>query len=806
MRILERWLKKYVRYAIPADQLAERLTMLGLEFESVERLDEKYHGFIVGEVKTVSRHPHADRLTVCDVSTGKGTLQIVCGAPNVAVGQKVVVGLVGATIPKNQHDPDGPPFVLTETAIRGIASEGMICSEFELGMGKDAAGIMVLDADARPGQSLASYFDLDDVAFDIEITPNRPDWLSHIGVAREIAALTGKPAQLPTPKVREGRESIRSRLSVTVLDAKACPRFAARMVSGVRVGPSPRWLQNALRNAGLRPRNNIVDITNYVMYECGHPLHAFDHALLRGHRIIVRRAKTGTWFTTLDGKDHELPAGAVMVCDGEREVSVAGIMGGANSEIGDSTTDVVLEAAYWNPSDIRKTAKALGISSDASQRFERGADPNGVRYALDRAAALVHELAGGTILRGTIDVYPKRIRERLVPIRVSRTNAVLGTDLSKGEVTKALTSLGMQRVSAEGDRLRFCVPTFRVDIGREIDLIEEVARIHGYDAIKTTTTATVNFVHQFPASSFGDALRSFLIGQGYQEAITNSMQTEIRSSLGGATPVRILNPQNQEMGTLRTGLVPGLMETVARNLNLGSNDLRLFELGHVFRVDESSAPKLVENFLEEERVCLVLTGLVGPVHWSGTSRKADLFDLKGDVQDLLAKFGLDKSRFISYSTTNGLTDDTLALEIQGSYAGYLGKVRKEILRQFGVEEVVYVVELSVAALQQGTPRPFVPLPRYPKVRRDVAFTIDANVPAERIEETIRATGGELLQGVILFDVYEGNPLPPGKKSVAFSLELMSLEKTLTEEEIEAAVSRVVAGVQTTHGAALRGTQ
>ena len=803
MRILERWLKQYIDFSIEPAELAERLTMLGLEFESVQRLDARYNGFVVGEVLTKEKHPRADRLSVCTVGIGRETLQVVCGGPNVAAGQKVPVGLVGATVPRNQHDPSGAPFVLSRVSIRGVESSGMICSELELDMGKESSGIMVLDRDAKPGESLAAHFGLDDVAFDLEITPNRPDWLSHIGVAREIAVLTGKLPRLPGVKLKESAEPAGDRLSITVEDAESCPRFAARMIRGVKIGPSPRWLQNMVRNVGLRPRNNVVDVTNFVMYECGQPLHAFDYALLRGGRIVVRRARGGTPFTTLDGKSHELPEGAVMVCDAEREVSIAGIMGGANSEISDATVDIVLEAAYWEPSNIRRTAKALGISSDASQRFERGADPKAVRFALDRTAQLILEMAGGTLLKGVIDVYPERIRERTVPLRVRRVNDVLGTRLRKGEIVRHLALIGIAQSGVKGDTLRFRVPSFRVDVGREIDLIEEVARVYGYDRIESRSTATVSSRQQFPASSQMDLLRETMVGRGFQEAITNSMQRLSKAAMGGGAPVRILNPQNQDMAALRTSIVPGLLEAVARNHNAGNFDLRLFEVGHVFRMDDSPAPKLVENFLEQEKLCLVITGGSTPVHWSGGRREVDLFDLKGDIEFLLAKFALDKSRFISYSTSKGLTDNTLGIEIQGSYAGYLGTLTKEALREFGLERPVFIAEIEVVRLRRDATRLFVPLPRYPKVKRDVAFTVDAGIPAEHLEKTIRMSATELLQSVELFDVYEGEQLPGGKKSVAFALEFMSLERTLTDVEIEAAVGRVVAGVEKAHGAALR---
>ncbi|MEK9137677.1 MAG: phenylalanine--tRNA ligase subunit beta, partial [Bacteroidota bacterium] len=471
MRILQSWLQQYIKFKLNPEELAEKLGMLGLEVEGIERLGEKYEGFVVGRVVEVSKHPNADKLSVCMVVVGEAKLQVVCGAPNVASGQKVAVGRVGATVPRNQHDPEGRPFVLSNVKIRGVESFGMICSEYELDLGKDAEGIMVLDSSARVGETLAEYLGLNDVALDIEVTPNRPDWLNHYGVAREIGVIVKKKASLPVPKIKESKTPIRKCLKVKVVDKANCFRFAARVVRGVKIGPSPLWLQNALRNVGMRPRNNVVDITNYVMLECGQPLHAFDYALLKGNAIVVRQTRGEGKFTTLDGKEHQLPAEAVMVCDADREVSIAGIMGGANSEISENTVDVVLESACWNPANIRKTSKALGIGTDASQRFERGTDPDGVWYALQRTTQLVHEIAGGEVLKGTIDVVSRRIRSREVPLRTDRINSILGTSLSTAEVVKLLGLLGIMPETKKGGSVSFKVPTHRVDIEREIDLV-----------------------------------------------------------------------------------------------------------------------------------------------------------------------------------------------------------------------------------------------------------------------------------------------------------------------------------------------
>jgi phenylalanyl-tRNA synthetase beta chain len=806
MRILESWLKEYIRFKIPPLELAEKLTMIGLEFESVEFLGKKFEGFVVGSVLDVQKHPQADRLTVCRVDVGKETLQIVCGAPNVAVGQKVPVGLVGATVPHNQHGPAGEPFVLSKVKIRGVDSSGMICSEFELGLGSDADGILVLDPAAKVGQPLARHLGVEDVAYDVEITPNRPDWLSHIGVAREVGVLVKKLPQLPPVRLKESATPVRKFLSVEVRDKKNCLRFAARMVRGVTIGPSPMWLQNRLRNAGLRPRNNVVDITNYVMLECGQPMHAFDYAMLKGEKIVVRQAAPGASFTTLDGKSHTLPEGTVMVCDAEREVSVAGIMGGLNSEISDATVDVVLESANWNPSSIRKTAKSLGISSDASQRFERGADPNIVRYALDRAAQLVVDLAGGTLFKGVIDVYPKKIRERVIALRPDRVNAVLGTSLTKQQIIGYLRLLDMRPVKKTTASVSFRIPTYRVDVTAEIDLIEEVARVHGYDNIPEKMTALIDFSQPIRGNDVADLLRGALVGQGFQEAITNPMQDEQRASLEGVEPVRILNPQNVEMSALRTSLVPGLLDVTARNQNHGNADMRLFEIGHVFCVDHSDRQKLVDSFLEESRVCMLLAGGSVTRQWGAAPRNVDFFDIKGELEDLLSKIVLDKKRLIPYSTSNRLTERTLAIEIHGTYAGYLGQVREEILKKAGVEGEVYVAEFSLAPLAQVPPRKYSALPRFPKVQRDVAFVLDRGVGAENVEQAIRKAGGELLQRVTLFDVYEGVGLPPGKRSLAYALELMSPQRTLTDAEIESTVGQIVRLVEQMFGATLRGVR
>ncbi len=811
MKLSHNWLQQYIKFKLTPDELSEKLTMLGLEVEGYERPGEKYNGFVVGKVVEVQKHPNADKLSVCKVDIGKEQLQIVCGAPNIAAGQKVAVGLAGAVVPKNQHDPNGKPFTLSNVKLRGVDSFGMICSEYELDLGSDKNGILVLDSKAKVGQNLSTYLGLDDIVYEIGITPNRPDLLSHFGVAREIGILVSKRPTLPKVKLKESKVSINKYFSVKVEDKSNCARFAVRMIRNVKVGPSPAWLQNALSAVGLRPRSNIVDITNYVMLECGQPMHAFDYSLLKGGKIVVRQAGGGEvrgsgssveeTFVTLDGKEHRLPSEAVMICDAERPVSIAGIMGGENSEISNSTTDIILEAAYWNPSSIRRTAKILGIQSDASYRFERGADPNASEYALDRAVQLILETAGGELMKDKIDVYPKPIREKTVSLRTRRCNEVLGTSLTSVQIIDLLKELGVTRVKSTKDQSFFKVPTYRIDIEREIDLIEEVARVYGYNNIESKTLSAIDFNHSFGKEVLADRMREILVGFGFQECLTISIQDEETARLASMAPVRLQNPLGKEMSTMRSSLIPGLLQTAAHNQRHGNTNLRLFEIGHVF--EESSEPQLVGRAREESRLCLLLSGKDSPRHWDSENRDVSVYDLKGEVSDLLDACGLDSWRYIYYSKSETLADNPIFVEINGATVGFLGRVKQDICTKFGFENEAYVAELSIASLKSNKLKMYNQLPRFPRVLRDVAFTLDASIEAGRVEKCLRDCGGDLLQEVELFDVYEGKNLPTGKRSLAFTLVLLSPERTLIESEIDSEVQRIVKRIQQEFNAELR---
>ncbi|PIU45666.1 MAG: phenylalanine--tRNA ligase subunit beta [Ignavibacteriales bacterium CG07_land_8_20_14_0_80_59_12] len=794
MNVSLSWLRDYVDITLPPDSLAETLTLLGLEAESVEDLSAKYTGFVVGEVLRRERHPNADRLTLCEVNIGVETLSLVCGAPNVAAGQKVAVARVGAVVPRNQHDPDGAPFILQRTKIRGVVSDGMICSEYELDLGGDKDGILVLPHSAVAGTPLSEFLGRSDVVMSLGITANRPDCLSHIGVAREIAAGTGMPLRKPLVTLKESDEPASAAAAVEMLDPEGCPRYSARVVRGVRVGPSPAWLQRRLGAVGLRPINNVVDVTNYVLMEFGHPLHAFDLSRIAGRRIIVRRAKEGEHFVTLDGKGRTLSADTVMICDAERPVAVAGIMGGENSEISDATTDVLLESAYFNPRLIRRASKNLQLSTDASQRFERGADPNGTIAAADRAAQLILETAGGEILRGIIDAYPARIAPLRVPIRVSRTNDVLGTALEGTEIRSILQRLEFSVVDEKEGRFDVEVPTFRPDIEREIDLIEEVGRVHGLTNIPDQLSARVSFSSTLPAADITELLRDQLIASGWFDVYTNSMQDEFMARFGGHEPVRVLNPLSRDMGSLRESLVPGLLQVVRNNFNVSRRGMKVFEIGRVFRTAEPGDPnEPVEGIHEEKRIGFAMAGIVEEGAWYTPERFADLFDLKGEVESLFSRLSLDKVEFVCYSTYEGCVQPAVFLEVCGTRLGYIGKVTRGSLARFDIERDVYAGELDLSLLERfaGGRKRYAELPKYPGVLRDIALIVDAEAGAGRFMAAIRSAGVKELRRVRLFDVYEGERVPKGKKSLAFSLEFRSDERTLTDDMIDVMVRTIV---------------
>lgn len=811
MRVSLTWLTDYIAFDYTPEALAHELTMVGLEVESIEHQGEKYARFVVGAVEEVSKHPNADKLSICRVNVGREVLQIVCGAPNVSSGQKVAVGLAGAVVPKNQHDPAGKPFTLSHAKVRGQDSYGMICSAYELDLGEDKNGIMLLDPRARIGTSLADYLGLADSVMEVGITPNRPDAMSHIGIAREVSALASRPLRIPKPKPKESSRRTAKFLKVTIENPDDCPRYSARVIFGVRIGESPAWLKDRLAAVGLRPINAVVDVTNYVLMEIGQPLHAFDYDRLDGHEIIVRSAGAGEKFTTLDGKERQLRADTLMICDADRAVAVGGVMGGMNSEISDSTSNIVLESAYFRPQSVRRTSKHLGLSTDASQRFERGADPNRTMWALDRASALIQEIAGGEILKGAIDLYPRKIAPKTIDLRVDKVNEILGISITKQRIIALLhkieLSLGQrQRKKGKNEIVTISVPTFRPDIEREIDLIEEVARLFGYNNIESTSKSFVARGDS-PVQSRGlETVRSWLVGSGYSEVVANSMTDLGTAQLSSEKPVEIANPISKEMGALRTSLIPGILGIIGNNIAHGNRNLRLFEMGKSYYLSGAGRKgEYLPNYMENDELLLAYSGAAHPHAWDVKERAVDLFDVKGELETLFAKIFLDKIKFIPYPKGNTLTQAGLAIDIQGETAGVLGAVRQEIRKKFDVdsEVLVSVLNLDVICRHLQAERKYVSLPRYPSVLRDVAFVVDRHVPVGDIAECIRGSVKNLSLNVELFDVYVGNQIPDQKKSCAFSLEFLSRDHTLTQTEIDQVMQAVIGNVSKSFEASIR---
>ncbi len=805
MKVSLNWLREYVDIPWTVEELAGRLTAAGLEVEGVEDQAELYRGFVIGHVKTSDKHPKADRLSVCSVDVGTETLQIVCGAPNVAPGQKVIVGLVGATIPHDQHDPDGKPFVLGRVKLRGVESHGMICSEKELGLGDDGDGIMVLADDAPVGRPMSEVLHADDVILEVAITPNRADCLSHVGIARDIAALTGGTVRYPSVSLNENGPDASKAAAIEIADPDLCPRYSARIVSDITVSESPSWLQDRLRAVGMRPLNVIVDVTNYVMLELGQPLHAFDLDTVRGQKIIVRRAGADRTFTTLDGKKRDLTPDTIMICDAERPVAVGGVMGGENSEISGSTSRVLIESASFHPSSIRRTARAFGLSTEASYRFERGVDRELPARAADRAAALLQEIAGGVVHKGILDVYPEKHSPARLALRVARANEILGTDIPGDVMASYLTRLGCTVEPDKTGTMHVVPPSFRMDIGQEIDIVEEIARIHGYDNIETRTKAAIDFSTRAGEAKLSDVVRTVMVGFGYNEIMTLSLQKAEVAALMSETPIRVLNPVSAEMQALRPSLIPEGLEVVRLNLHRSRQTLRLFEVGTVFSLREGGSTTERDDYQEEERLMIVQTGQRSPAAFDGVPPGIDLLDIKGDVEALLRRLHLDNYRFIPYDARKALTEQAMSIEINGQAVGTLGEIRPDVAARADVEAPVYVCELTLGMLGDGLriDRQYSPLPRYPSVQRDLAFVVPVGVSNASLEGTIREAAGPLLESISLFDTYTGEQVGAGKKSMAYALVFRSAEGTLKDSDVDARVRGIIDRVSREHEAELR---
>jgi phenylalanyl-tRNA synthetase beta chain len=801
MRVSLRWLADYVDIDLPPRELAHRLTMAGLAVDSIERIGGDWEGISVGLVTKVDPHPDADRLRLTTVDLGGGEqMTVVCGAPNVAAGQKIAFGRVGARLIDGHS---GEPVVLTAARIRGVESAGMVCSEKELGISDEHTGILVLADDAPIGTPLEQY--LGDTIFDVAVTPNRADCLSLIGIAREVAALTGKAVREPDIAYPQEGAPIEGKVSVEIADPDLCSRYVATLIEGVRIGPSPAWMQERLVAAGMRPINNIVDITNYVMLEMGQPLHAFDFTRLGGSKIIVRRSRPGELLTTLDGEEHTLIAEMLVIADANVAVALAGVMGGANSEVEEGTTTVLLESANFNAASIRRTSIRLKARSQASGRFDKGLSPELSIIAAKRATKLMVELAGGRAAAGIVDVYPRRAQTVRIEVPRQRLHTVLGLDLPPAEVSAVLSSLGFACRLEQPDRYIVEAPYWRTDVRIADDVAEEVARIVGYDQLPMTNLrGEVPPAIPQPLRQLRERARDILAAAGMQEVITYPLTTldTLRQVVSGAVlaekpPLRVANPMSSEQEYLRTTLRGSILQTLGANLRYEEGEIALFEAARVYLPSGGDLPE------EQEHV----TGVVGghrEDRWGHpTAEPLDFYDAKGYLQELLRGLGV-KAAFIDTEVFGLVPGRAAEVEVEGQSVGVIGQVHPRVAVAFEIESDAYLFDVAMDRLLPfvGGHRRYEPVSRFPSVAQDIALTVDEGIPAGRIQSIIERA--PLVRQVRLFDVYTGEQVGAGKKSLAFSISYQSPDHTLTDEEVARAQRGIVERLKREVGAALRG--
>ncbi len=799
MKVPLRWLSEYVITDWTPERLAERLTMAGIEVGGIERVGDSWEGVTVSLVTSVQPHPNADRLRLVSVELGDGIMTVVCGAPNVAAGQKVAFARVGARLVDGHS---GEMATLKPAKIRGVVSEGMVCSEKELGLSDEHEGILVLDADAPVGISLADY--CGDAILDLELTPNRPDCMSVIGVAREVAALTGGRLHLPVIEYASDDTPVESLVHVSVEDASMCPRYCQTVVRGIHMGPSPAWMQARLRACGMRPISNVVDITNYVMLEYGQPLHAFDYDTVADHEIIVRRAKPSELFTTLDNVERKLDSDVLMIADGEKAVGLAGIMGGHNSEISDSTTALLIEAANFNAAVIRHGSTLLDLRTEASIRFDKRLHPELAPIALRRATQLLVELCGGIAARGVYDTYPEPVQPRAVFLPANEVRRLSGTDVSADRVREILESLdfGCQHSDAQGSS--FSVPYWRGDVTCAPDLVEDVVRIIGYDQIPVGTPRFTAGTVSVPADlfHFKANLRGLMIGAGLQEVLTYSLTS--REKLEQLTPsqplqvepVRVANPMSNEQEHLRTSLRGSILEVVARNLRREQSPVRVFELSRVYIPQGDELPD------ERETLCALLCGSEESSSWHSGERPVDFYEAKGLAEFVLAKSGVE-ARYVPGADRGLFPGRQAEVLVAGEKVGVVGQLHPAVAQSFEVSGDVFIVELDVERLMAHSQLhvEYQPLSRFPFSERDLAIVVDEAVTYDSVADIMRSF--PLVSRMSLFDVYTGEQIPRGKKSFAIRLVYQASDRTLTDSQVNEVQNRLLAKLQAGVGAVLR---
>lgn len=808
MKISYNWLKQFIKIDWNAKKTGELLTDLGLEVEGIERYESVkggLEGIVIGEVLTCEQHPNADRLKVTTVNIGADApVQIVCGAPNVSAGQKVPVATIGTTL----YTSEGEAWIIKKGKIRGEESHGMICAEDELGLGDSHDGIMVLDANLKVGTPAAKIFNVEnDEVFEIGLTPNRADAMSHYGVARDLRAGLLQheiTAELITPSVSSFHVDARSlKIDVDVKDKEKAPRYCGVTISGVKVKPSPEWLQHRLKSIGLSPINNIVDATNYVLHELGQPLHAFDAHKISGNKVEVKTCKTGTKFTTLDGVVRELHEEDLMICDAEKPMCIAGVFGGIDSGVSENTVNIFLESAYFDPVSIRKTAKRHALNTDASFRFERGIDPNITEYALKRAAILIKDIAGGEITSEIVDAYPNKIKDFEIRLSFENTNKLIGEEIPKETIKSILTSLEIKINNVTETGLGLTVPAYRNDVQREADIIEEILRVYGYNNIATTEklNASISNSSRFEDYKLQNIIGNQLAAQGFFEIMANSLTSpkyvELSADLSAEHNVTMLNPLSTDLEVMRQSLLFSGLEAVTHNINRRRTDLKLFEFGKTYH-------HYAESREEHKHLSLFVTGNKSEERWNSKTSPSDFFYLKGTIEAILERLGL--TRLKAEPTKLDILKEGITLSLGKKKLVDFGLVKKSVLKHFGISQQVLFADFNwdnILEMAKHNKIKYTAIPKYPEVRRDFALLLDNNVTFEDIYTIAKQTEKQLLKAINLFDVYEGKNLPEGKKSYAVSFTLQDEHKTLTDQQIDKIMSKLQSNFETKLGAELR---
>ncbi len=819
MNISYNWLKQYINIEITPDALSKALTSIGLEVGGVEKVQTikgGLEGLVIGEVLTCIVHENSDHLHVCTVSVGEDEpLQIVCGAPNVASGQKVVVATVGTKLYSGDES-----FSIKRSKIRGVESFGMICAEDEIGIGTSHDGIIVLPANAQKGMLAKDYYGIkDDTLLEVDITPNRVDAASHYGVARDVAAffaLKDKTIQLTKPSVEAFKiDNTNLSIPVTVENTDACPRYSAVTISGVKVTESPEWLKNYLLVIGLRPINNIVDITNFVLHEMGQPLHAFDADKIKGGEVRVKNVTDGTPFTTLDGVERKLNSADLMICNAEEPMCIAGVFGGADAGVTETTQNVFLESAYFNPVTIRKTARRHVLNTDASFRFERGCDPTNTIYVLKRCALLIQEVAGGKISSDIVDIYPVEVKPYEVELSLQKVNSLIGKEIGKENIETILAALEMEIVSRSENGYKLHVPAYRVDVQRDVDVIEDILRIYGYNNVEIgdNLKSNLSFSEKPDSYKLQNTIAEQLTAQGYNEVLNNSLTkgayyTDLTSFPAGKS-VKIINSLSSDLSVMRQTLLFGGLENIARNVNRRNADLKFYEFGncYYYNIENKKEGDAMSPYSEDFHLGLWLTGNKRAQSWTAVDEKSSIYELKAYVENVFKRLGVDVRKLIIGEYSDDLLSDALSVySASGKKLAVYGIVHPTIRKMIDIDIDVYYADINWTLLiseLSGKNVQYTELSKYPEVKRDLALLIDKNVTYAEIEKIAFETERKLLKKVNLFDVYEGKNLEAGKKSYAVSFVIQDFSKTLTDSQIDGIMKKLQLNFETKLGAKLR---